>query len=143
MIRNVHAKYQQQILEQDYRQNSKEFDMQDLQAEAPAEMPAEETVDTAVSETSAEEPQVQASEVGPQVPSSTERQERPRLAGLVVDIPQKVRPVLSNVTMRLTAEDKSAAQALAHERGMSLSEFCAALVAGAVRKARVAEKPAA
>ncbi len=117
--------------------------------DAPAETEADMHVEAEVSVNLDAEAQTpadkhgQSPDAGPQVSSVAERQERPRLAGLVVDIPQKVRPVLSNVTMRLTAEDKAAAQALAHERGMSLSEFCAALVAGAVRKARVAEKPAA
>lgn len=127
---------------QDVQAGAEAEGRQELQVEAPAE--AEVSVNSeAEAQTPADKPQGHAPDAGPQVSSVAERQERPRLAGLVVDIPQKVRPVLSNVTMRLTAEDKSAAQALAHERGMSLSEFCAAIVSGAVRKAREAEKTAA
>jgi predicted HicB family RNase H-like nuclease len=49
--------------------------------------------------------------------------------------PKREKPLMENVTVRLRPAVKKAARALAHERGMSLSEFCAAVIDNVVREA--------
>ncbi|MCR5259111.1 MAG: hypothetical protein K6E40_13260 [Desulfovibrio sp.] len=57
--------------------------------------------------------------------------------------PKRERPAMENVTMRLSPEIKLKAKALAHERGMSLSEFCAQVIDRLVRKATEKKSQAA
>ncbi len=93
--------------------------MQILDAEASAEMPAEATKVMPVDEPTA----------GPDAPKTQ--------AGSAARFlpPRREKPAMENVTMRLSPAVKQKAKALALERGMSLSEFCAAVIDNVVREA--------
>ena len=57
--------------------------------------------------------------------------------------PKREKPVMENVTIRLEPDVKLAAKALAHERGLSLSVFCAQIIDRLVRKAAEKKSQAA
>ena len=56
--------------------------------------------------------------------------------------PMRTKPQMVNVTMRLSPELKKKAGRLAHARGMSLSEFCAAVVGNVVAAAEESSEAA-
>ncbi len=93
--------------------------MQILDAGAPAEMQAEATKVMPVDGPTA----------GPDAPKTQ--------AGSVARFlpPRREKTAMENVTMRLSPAVKQKAKALALERGMSLSEFCAAVIDNIVREA--------
>ncbi len=164
---------EQQNLEQDGRQNPDESGMQavqagmeaegrqDVQPETSAEVPDEAPVETTVPEAPAETPDAPADGIqnGRQIFTVEESIEGPQgqaqavpdapAAGTGADIleelmpPKREKPVMENVTIRLEPGVKNAAKALAHERGLSLSVFCAQIIDRLVRKAAEKKSQAA
>ncbi len=126
---------------------------EDVQAEMPEEVPAEASAETAVPETPAETPDALADGAlnGRKILPVEEPAEEPQgqaqavpdapAAGTGADLleelmpPKREKPVMENVTIRLEPDVKLAAKALAHERGLSLSVFCAQIIDRLVRKA--------
>ncbi len=137
------------------------LDRQEVQAEAPAEaeVPANPEADAQTpvdaeqeapadglqndrQNLPAEGPQGQSPEVAGVVASAEDRggtsagaQAAPAGSAARFLPPMRTKPQMVNVTMRMTPDAKARAARLAHARGMSLSEFCAAVIDNVVREA--------
>ncbi len=128
---------------------------QDVQAEEPAETSDEAQVETETLGVQAEEAEapadgphngLQDGRQNPPADDSAEGRNAPKEAGAEAPEaqagsvtrflpPKREKTIMENVTVRLRPAVKKAARALAHERGMSLSEFCAAVIDNVVREA--------
>ena len=125
--------------------------MQGVQAETPAEVHAEVEASSTPAEV-ADAPAGGMQDGGQSEPAETpvdvmqeaESEAHARTAkeggatsSLVESLlpPKKEKATYLNVTMRLAPSVKAAAQVLAQERGMSLSEFCATVIDRLVRQA--------
>ncbi len=127
---------------------------QEMQAEEPAEVPVEadaSSIPAEPAEIPAEVEQLQLVE-NMQDGTQDDRQnlpaddpaEGPQVQAEAVPAdsvasrflpPKREKPQMVNVTMRLTPNAKAKAARLAHDRGLSLSEFCAQIVANVVAAA--------